>query len=39
MVTQRADFRSHLNAGGIPRLIEALEQKFGKAVQPIDIPD
>lgn len=38
LVTQRADFQSNLNAGGIPRLIEALEKKFGKAVQPIDIP-
>ncbi len=38
LVTQRADFRSHLQAGGIPRLIEALETKFGKAVKPIDIP-
>lgn len=39
LVTQRADFRSHLSAGGIPHLIEALEKKFGKAAQPIDIPD
>ena len=38
LVTQRADFQPQLNAGGIPRLIETLENKFGKAVQPIDIP-
>ena len=28
LVMQRADFRSQLNVGGFPRLIEALEKKI-----------
>ena len=38
LVTQRDDFRTHLNKGGLPYLTDALEKKFGKAVQPVDIP-
>ena len=38
LVTQRADFQTHLKKGGLPYLTDALEKKFGKAVRPVDIP-
>ncbi len=38
LVTQRADFAPALKKGGIVGLVEALEKKFGKAVEAVKIP-
>ena len=39
VTTQRGDFAGVLANGGIDRLIQTLETRFGKAVKPIVIPD
>ena len=39
VVTQRNDFAGLLASGGIDGLIQTLENRFGKAVRPIVIPD
>ena len=38
LVTQKGEYESILNRDGVDGLIQALEDKFGKVDQPIDIP-